>query len=90
MKESVKDLRKTVIGNLIYNRRTQLGMTQFEVAKALGYKHGNFIGMLEKGQSYFPVDKWQDYARVLQIKEEEFLKVVLEEVYPNMLPYFKF
>ena len=85
-----KIVRETKVGNMIVQKREQLGLTQYEVGQKLGYKHGNYIGMLEKGQSYFPVDKWQDYARVLQVKEAEFLKVVLEEVYPNMLPYFKF
>ena len=82
-------MKQIKIGNFILNRRQELGLTQMDVAKKLGYKHGNFIGMLEKGQSFFPVDKWKAYARALQIKELPFLRVVLEEFYPDMLPHFR-
>jgi transcriptional regulator with XRE-family HTH domain len=82
-------MRKTKIGNFILNRRQALDLTQLDVAKKLGYKHGNFIGMLEKGQAYFPVEKWKAYARALQTNELQFLRIVLEECYPDMLPYFR-
>lgn len=82
-------LNKSKTANLIYNRRRELGLTQFDVAKKIGYKHGNFIGMVEKGQSFFPVEKWKKYARALGVEEKQFLRVVLEDFYPDMLKFLK-
>jgi len=86
---SGKIVRETKVGNMIVQKREQLGLTQYEVGKKLGYKHGNYIGMLEKGQSYFPVEKWEAYANALGLDKKTFLRAVIEEAYPSMLPYFK-
>ena len=80
------------MGEFIRERREELGMTQREFGAELGYAYGNFIGMLETGQSRFPIDKWQRYAEVLEVPREEFLRRVFEdnEDLRTMLPYLEF
>ncbi len=65
-------------------------MTQTELGKALGYRYGNFIGYLENGRAVFPMEKWEDYAEVLQAPKHEFLEIVLREKYPGILAYLDF
>jgi len=80
----------TTIGALIKQRREELKMTQTELGKTLGYRYGNFIGYLENGKAVFPVEKWQEYAEVLQISKHEFLEILFREKFPAMLAYVDF
>ena len=65
-------------------------MTQSELGNALGYKYGNFIGYLENGKAVFPLEKWEEYAGVLQIPKHLFLEILLRERFPNMLRFLSF
>lgn len=78
------------IGDFIKKNRERLKLTQAELGKALGYRYGNFIGYLENGKAVFPLDKWEEYAEVLQVNKHAFLEIILHEKYPSMLPYMSF
>jgi len=79
--------QRMMIGPYIKKRREELGITQLQMGKSLGHRYGNFVGAIEKGQSPFPLEHWQEYADFLQVPRREFLKICLTEIYPNMLPY---
>jgi len=78
------------VGQLIRQKREELKMTQSELGSALGYRYGNFIGYLENGKAVFPLEKWEEYADVLQVPKHLFLKVLLRERFPNMLHFISF
>ena len=78
------------IGEFIKKRREELKMTQSELGKALGYRYGNFIGYLENGKAVFPIEKWEEYANVLQTPKHDFLKIVFQEKFPTMIAYLDF
>lgn len=78
------------IGDFIKKRREELKLTQADLGKALGYRYGNFVGYLENGKAVFPLDKWEEYATVLQVAKHQFLSIVLQDKYPSMLPYLDF
>lgn len=78
------------IGACIKRRREDLKMTQSELGKALGYRYGNFIGYLENGKAVFPIEKWEEYADVLQIPKHEFLEIIFREKFSSMLSYINF
>ncbi|MDD2318649.1 MAG: helix-turn-helix transcriptional regulator [Geobacteraceae bacterium] len=78
------------VGAFIKKRREELKMTQTELGKALGYRYGNFIGYLENGKAVFPVEKWEEYAQVLNTPKHEFLKIIFQEKYPSMMDYLDF
>jgi len=84
------ETKRLVIGPFIRKRREELGMTQLQMGKALRHRYGNFVGMIEKGQSPFPMEHWKEYADILQVPRHEFLKVVLEDLYPDTLDYLQF
>lgn len=78
-------VKTQIVGPLIKENRKKLGLTQKELAAKLGYKYGNFIGMLEKGQAIFPIERWEQFAKILEIPSQEMLKAIIEERYPRML-----
>jgi transcriptional regulator with XRE-family HTH domain len=81
---------KNELGRFLRMRREELGLSQLQLARALGYKWGNFIGMIETGSAMFPFDRWDDFAKELQIPKHEFLRLVMSELFPKVLPYVQF
>ena len=81
---------RMTVGQLLKQKREELKMTQSELGSALGYRYGNFIGYLENGKAVFPLEKWEEYADVLQIPKHLFLEVLLSERFPNMLRFISF
>jgi len=78
-------VKTQIVGPLIKQNRKRLELTQKELAAKLGYKYGNFIGMLEKGQAIFPIERWEQFSKVLEISSHEMLKAIFKERYPRML-----
>ena len=78
-------------GKMIRKYREEKDLTQADLAKMLGYKYGNFIGMLESGASVFPLakGKWLEYAKAIEADPTEFLFAALCDVHPEMEPYLK-
>lgn len=56
----------TEIGKNIANRRSELGMTQEELAKRMGYKSKTSINKIEKGINDIPQTKIVKFAEVLR------------------------
>lgn len=61
------------IGNAIKNRRTELGMTQDELAEKTGYKTRSSINKIEKGFNDLPRNKIEMFARALDVPQSFFL-----------------
>jgi len=80
---------KNRVGKMIKAYRDSNQLTQAELAKELGYKYGNFVGMLESGNSVFPLakGKWLEYAKAIEADPTEFLLTALCDVHPEMEPY---
>ena len=57
------------IGNRIRARREELGLTQEELAKRLGYKTKTSITKIETGNNNFPLTKVSQFARALNVTE---------------------
>lgn len=78
------------IGQLIRTRREDLGLTQNDLGRLLGLKYGNFIGMLETGKAAFPMARVLDYAKALEVDPPDLLRVVFQEMFPDLIPYITF
>jgi transcriptional regulator with XRE-family HTH domain len=85
--EAINPVNRT--GKMIRKYREENQITQAELAKGIGYKYGNFVGMLEAGNSVFPLakGKWLDYAKAIGADPTEFLIAALCDVHPEMEPY---
>jgi hypothetical protein len=84
-----KDFDKpSAVGQFIRNYRETEGLTLQQFGQKLGYTYGNFIGMIETGRAKFPVERWEEYAEVMGVKDKKkFLRMVLTELWPSMEPY---
>ncbi|RLA87999.1 MAG: hypothetical protein DRG20_06730 [Deltaproteobacteria bacterium] len=66
----MKDYKE--LGEFLRKRRQELGLTQKQVAEALGYSFPNFISMIENGYKV-PLKRYKDFAKVLKLDERETL-----------------
>ncbi|MBN1224518.1 MAG: helix-turn-helix transcriptional regulator [Candidatus Aminicenantes bacterium] len=80
----------TAIGKLIKDYRERRNLTQNDLGRRLGYKYGNFIGMIETGASQFPLGKCIEYADALGIDRTVFIETAMKDLYPELIPYIKF
>jgi hypothetical protein len=81
------------VGQFIRRRREELGLTQRQLGvERLHFKYGNFVGMIETGQSKLPDEIWESWADALELKPEarlEFLRLIIEENYPHFARYMQ-
>jgi len=56
----------STFGKRVYDRRTEIGMTQDELAQKLGYKHKSSIGKIENGDNDLPLSKVVLFAHALE------------------------
>lgn len=71
------------LGQIIQNRRKKLGLTQREVATAIGIKSPNYISMIEK-DGEVPPGRAVALARALRWDEGLFARIVLVITYPEL------
>ncbi len=77
-KEEVK--RRERVGNFIRARREKLSLSQGDLCKVMGYANRNSISNVELGREGLPMKKVYQYADVLQVDRDDFLKFVIGEL----------
>lgn len=60
-------------------RRKELGMTQEELARRLGYSEKSAISKIELGKNDLPLDKFGELARALQMSPAD----LIDEPFPS-------
>src|SRR3954453_23030910 len=71
---------------IIAARRTELSMTQTELARAIGLKHPNFISMIESQKSPFPLSRVLQFAEALEMDPTWFVEKALSYEAPGQKP----
>ena len=70
-----------------------MGLTQRQLGvERLHFKYGNFVGMIETGQSKLPDEIWESWADALELNPQaklEFLRLIVEENYPHFARYME-
>lgn len=66
-------------GALWKEAREEAGLTQSEVAEALGYTSGQFISNVESGRCRFPGNQLGKIKKLYRLKTGDLLQMVLEE-----------
>lgn len=69
----------SVPGEIVAQRRHDLGLNQAELAKKLAYRNVNFISMLESGDSRVPLERSVDFAKALEIDVKWFIERVMRD-----------
>ena len=72
-----------MIGNIIKQRRMELGMTQEELAHKLGYKSKSTINKIETGINGISQAKIKDFAKALDCSPYLFIEDVQHESRPS-------
>jgi len=67
---SAKKNTNMTMGDRIKNRRTELGMTQQELAVKMGFKTRSHISLLEQGNRNIPISKIKNLANALEVSPE--------------------
>lgn len=67
---SAKKNTNMTMGDRIKNRRTELGMTQQELAVKMGFKTRSHISLLEQGDRNIPISKIKNLANALEVSPE--------------------
>lgn len=73
-------------GERIKRKRIELGLTQLELAKKIGYESKSAVNMIENGSRNVKQDKLIEIARVLRTTPEYLLGVEGEEIKPIEMP----
>jgi DNA-binding XRE family transcriptional regulator len=75
--------RKHTMGAWLKQLREQAGLTQRDMAAALGLEYYTFISQLENGRGKIPSQRYSDWARVLKIDQRQFVKGLLMYTEPS-------
>lgn len=73
---------------MIKKRREQLGMSQDELAKKLGYKSRSSINKMELGLQDVPQRKVKDFAKVLSVSIGYLLEDDQKQINDNLIPIY--
>jgi transcriptional regulator with XRE-family HTH domain len=64
-------------GAWLMKRRVAAGLTQKDLAKLVGLDYYTFISAMENGRQRVPPERYETFARALQMEPHEFAKVML-------------
>ena len=67
------------LAKLIKTHREKKGLSQTELGRALGFKGGQYISNIERGNSDFPIIKIKKCAEILDIDPKELLDIVVKD-----------
>ncbi|MFN7905398.1 MAG: helix-turn-helix domain-containing protein [Pseudobdellovibrionaceae bacterium] len=85
-------MKKTQLSEYLFTARSKSGLTQNDVAKALGYSTPQFISNWERGLSHPPLESLRKLASMYKISAEELFKVFLhsslEQTEANLIKQF--
>jgi transcriptional regulator with XRE-family HTH domain len=77
-----------VIGKFIKVRRSELGLSQNDLARALGYNTSQYISNIERGLASIPFAKIQEMAQLLKVEYRHLLNLKLMEEVPGFKQEF--
>lgn len=77
-----------MIGEMIKKRREQLGMSQDELAKKMGYKSRSSINKMELGLQDVPQRKVKDFAKALSVSISYLLEDDQKQTSGSLVPIY--
>jgi transcriptional regulator with XRE-family HTH domain len=79
----VKQLRKQA-GGWLRKLRSRAGLSQVQLADALGLKYYTFISQVENGFGRVPIDSMEAWAKALNVEPSDFAKRLLSFYEPEL------
>lgn len=78
-------LTHATIPQLLALRQAELNLSFEDIAEALGYANGTTISMLKMGTMRLPMNKVQEFAKVLELDAGLVMRALLHSIDPLML-----
>lgn len=75
--EFIQEARHRIIGGWLKDRRLAAGLTQKQVADAMGIEYYTFVAAMEAGRARVPQEKYDLYAKLLKVPPIDLVKRVL-------------
>jgi transcriptional regulator with XRE-family HTH domain len=72
--------RRKKVGAFLRRRRLELGLSQGDMIRILGYRNRNSISNVELGREGLPVKHVYRYADVLKLPRDDFFRFVIGEL----------
>ena len=72
----VQDLRRRG-GRWLKERRERLGVSQRQLAERVGLEYYTFVSQLETGRGRIPPDRYEDWARALDMPKRDFVREMM-------------
>lgn len=69
---------RTSVGQWLRNRRVELGLSQRELSVLAGFDYYTFISQLETGRGRVPSERYEQYAKALEVDPREFAMRMLQ------------
>lgn len=79
----VKERRKQA-GNWLKQLRARAGLSQIELAQALGLKYYTFVSQVENGFGRVPTESLEGWARALGVEPSVFARELLSHYEPEL------
>lgn len=64
-------------GRWLKERRERIGLSQRQLAERVGADYYTFISQLETGRGRIPPDRYEDWARALDMQGRDFVREVM-------------
>ena len=77
-----------VIGKYVKVRRAELGLSQNDLARSLGYNTSQYISNIERGLASIPFGKIQEMSKLLKVDYRHLLNLKLMEEVPGFKQEF--
>jgi len=74
---------RVFLKDVIRNRRVELGLSQADLASAVGIRNVDFVSMIEAGFRIVDPNRAVAFAAALQLDQMDFCQVVLYEMCPG-------
>jgi transcriptional regulator with XRE-family HTH domain len=79
----VKQLRKQA-GDWLKKLRSRAGLSQVQLADALGLKYYTFVSQVENGFGRVPIESMEAWAKALNVEPSDFAKRLLSFYEPEL------
>jgi transcriptional regulator with XRE-family HTH domain len=73
-----------LLGNLIREHRQNVGMTQLDLSKKLGYESTQFVSLFERGLSKVPLNVLGQVIVMLGIPEKKVVDILMKAYEHNL------
>jgi len=74
--DGISAIRLRIVGKFLHDRRVKAGLTQWDVAKSLGWTTAQFVSNFERGVALPPLETLPKLSELFGVSGKEFIAVM--------------